>query len=179
MVDQALAQEVKPFVLGIAGGSGAGKTTLAQGLADHYGDQAAVLQFGTYYLPEGSVPNFEGVAVWDHPEAWDHQRFAADLRTLIGSSRKPLVITEGFLLLAYDEVRSQLDHAIYLDGPLEEHVARRLHEFPDRYPKGLFERLHKQYVLPTKSHANTIYDTTGKNIETVRHEILHILGTLR
>ncbi|MBF6150623.1 zeta toxin family protein, partial [Nocardia nova] len=62
----------KPFVIGIAGGSASGKTTLARALAEALGKRVALLPMDHYYRDLSHLPFSERLRVnYDHPEAFD------------------------------------------------------------------------------------------------------------
>ena len=71
-----------PFVLGIAGGSGTGKSTLAFALMDKYPEQISILHFDDYQKVGEEIPLLHGFANWDHPEAVDFEKLVHDLNTL-------------------------------------------------------------------------------------------------
>jgi len=75
-------------LVGIAGGSCAGKTTLAEGLAARLGDHLTVLQFDHYYHDHGHLPVGERALVnYDHPDSLDERLFVAHLDELaVGSA---------------------------------------------------------------------------------------------
>ena len=142
------------FVLGIAGGSGTGKSTLAFGLADKWPDSTVVFHLDDYFKPEAMVPKIHGLANWDSPDALFADKMIRDLQQLkngkpavintksprlnpdfletglripVEFQPKPLIIVEGFLSLHFEHLRELMDLRIYLDAPYELHKARRVH----------------------------------------------------
>ena len=136
-------------LVGIAGGSCAGKTTLAEGLAARLGDHLAVLQFDHYYHDHGHLPMEERALVnYDHPYSLDERLFVAHLDELaVGSAVEapvydfathrrtsttdtvgpsPVVVVDGILLLAFPSVRQRLDLVVYVDAPAEVRLERRV-----------------------------------------------------
>lgn len=139
---------MQPFLLGIAGGSGSGKSVLVNALADHFGrDGCSVIAQDSYYrgLPPGADPmtiNF------DHPDAIEFDLLANDLAGLSrGSSveipvydftthlrlsvtenvaARPLVLVDGMLLLTHAGCRTALHGSVFLDCAAEVRLARRL-----------------------------------------------------
>ena len=133
-----------PRVLAITGGSGSGKSTVAEAVAGLLGD-CAVLHQDDYYKP---IP--DAVSVWDHdfdhPDAFDGDRLLADLDGLIQGRRitAPLyhhglrgpgtrtvdpagtIIVEGILILADARLRARCDLAVYLDADENVRLRRRL-----------------------------------------------------
>ena len=136
-------------VLGLAGGSGAGKTTLVDGLTSRLGDEASVLWFDEYYHDLAHLPvERRAVVNYDHPDSLDEALlvdhldgllagravdvpiydFATHTRT--GRTRRveprPVVVVDGILVLAVPELRRRLDLAVFVDAPAEIRLARRM-----------------------------------------------------
>lgn len=139
-----------PVLLGVAGGTGSGKTTVAREILRDVGrSRLALLAQDSYYhdVPTegGQLPaDFN----WDHPSAIDTERFEADLRALkegraveapvydfVSSKRleetvrvepRPVVIVEGILLLAEPRIRALLDFKIFVDTDADVRLTRRI-----------------------------------------------------
>jgi uridine kinase len=135
------------IVLGIAGGSASGKTTVTNALAVGMGDRAAVLYHDRYYrTPPADVPP----ARWnyDHPDALETDLLLEHLETLRAGrpARVPrydfsrhrradgfdvvapsdLVIVEGILVLADGELRRALDLKVFVDCAADLRLMRRM-----------------------------------------------------
>jgi uridine kinase len=137
-------------VVGIAGGSASGKTTLAQGLAEALGPhRVLVLQQDWYYRDSSNLDSAARDAQnFDRPEALElkllrlHVRLLRKGKTLsrpdydfATHTRSPrwqqlepreLVLLEGTLILTDRALRKLLDIRIYVDTPTEVRLARRL-----------------------------------------------------
>ena len=73
----------KAMVIGIAGGTGSGKSTITRRLVQRFGNDVCVLSYDNYYKAQHEVPFEERVKVnYDHPDAFDTERFLKDLRAL-------------------------------------------------------------------------------------------------
>jgi uridine kinase len=140
----------RPFVIGVAGGSGAGKTALCRALAGALGpDRVSMLCHDAYYRDRSGLPAAERAALnYDVPDALDTPLFVEHLRSLragrpvrpprycfvthrrIGDDAivesRPVVLVEGILLLHEPEARALLDLALFLDVPDEVRLARRI-----------------------------------------------------
>jgi uridine kinase len=138
------------FLVGIAGGSGSGKTSLSTALAAVLGpDRVACLPHDAYYVDHPELDAAaRGAANYDAPEALDHALFTAHLRALraglpvappqycfathrrIGTGPvvepRDIVIAEGILLLHDPDVRQLLDFTVFLDAPEPARLARRV-----------------------------------------------------
>jgi uridine kinase len=139
-----------PFLLGIAGGSGSGKTSLAAALADALGrGRAGILAHDAYYRDRRDLlPSERARLNYDVPEAVDRELFRAHLAALRRGERivppqysflthcrdggsepvepRPVIVVEGILLFHDPEVRGALDLRIFLDAPEGLRLARRL-----------------------------------------------------
>jgi len=134
-------------LVGICGGSGSGKTTIARLVAAELG--AARLAFDTYYCDQSHLTPDERAQVnYDHPASLDVALFTDHLDVL--ASGRPIdaptydfathsrtaetdrvepgnvVVIEGILLLAFPEITERLDLRVYRDCPENVRFARRL-----------------------------------------------------
>ena len=68
-----LSRAGKPFVVGVAGGTGSGKTTVAERLADLVGPESlSLVKLDAYYRDRAALPFEERVTIdYDHPDAFD------------------------------------------------------------------------------------------------------------
>ena len=139
------------FVVGICGGSGAGKTTLTRRLVERLGDaEASVLAYDAYYRDLSHLPFAERRRCnYDHPDSLDSELFLEHLdalrrgiavdvpvydfstHTLSGRFERVeaarLLLVEGILLLALAEAVERLDYSIFLDVPEDVRLQRRIH----------------------------------------------------
>lgn len=137
-------------VIGIAGGSASGKTTVAKKILQaHYGQPIALLDQDAYYQDLSHLPLAERKKVnFDHPDAFDNQLMVAHLQALkqgqavdkpiysfqeytrkAGSVRvepASIVIVEGILVLATRELRDQIDVKIFVEADDDIRFIRRL-----------------------------------------------------
>jgi len=143
---------MQPFLVGIAGGTGVGKTTLARTLCEREPERYAVMRVDDYYHERSDVPAHDGIINWERPEAIDFDRLYEALRQLktgqtitvdtrmwvygegqqtisqpisFDVAPKPVVILEGFLALHDPRIRELFDMSIYLDMPIEASLERR------------------------------------------------------
>ena len=137
----------RPRIIGIAGGTGAGKVVLVEELCRRHGP-VAVLDLDAYYVDRTGMPpeararlNFDEPAAIEIGLLLEHVgRLSAGRRvdkpvysfashTRIGVAPvapAPLVIVEGLFTLWWPELRARLDVAVYVDGSPDVRLARRL-----------------------------------------------------
>lgn len=140
-------------VLGICGGSGAGKTYLVNQIVarcERDGATTAVVSFDAYYRDLAHLTRDERSAVnFDHPASLDVELFVEHLallaagdvvdipvydfanhtrRTDVTAEAGPadLVVTDGILLLAFAAIRERLDTSVFLDCPPDVRLDRRI-----------------------------------------------------
>ena len=139
-----------PFVVGVAGGSGAGKSALCRALAGALGpEQVSALCHDAYYRDRRDLPAAERATLnYDLPDALDTALFLEHLRALrAGVAVRPprycfvthrrigedpvvepraVLLVEGILLLHEAEARALLDLAVFVDVPAQVRLARRI-----------------------------------------------------
>ncbi|WP_243333972.1 uridine kinase [Mesoterricola sediminis] len=141
------------LLMGIVGGSGSGKTSIAQELLRRMRDEgldAMLLDMDAYYAPlEVVKARFRGGPInWDHPRAFDLELMATHLEALRNGQpiRKPIydfktsdrigweepihpgqvVLLEGLLLFALPELRAHLEVKIFVDTDADIRILRRI-----------------------------------------------------
>jgi uridine kinase len=137
-------------VLGVAGGSGSGKTSVVDRIIDEVGaERVAVLRHDRYYHDLGHLPAAQRLAVnVDHPSSFDDELFVDHVRALVrgeavdsprydyatftrqdGRDRvppRPVVLVEGILLFASAGIRELIDVKVYVDADADLRLLRRI-----------------------------------------------------
>lgn len=139
----------KICVLGVAGGSASGKTTIIKKLNEYFGNDIAVISHDNYYKAHDDMLFEErGRLNYDHPDAFESERMAEDVRRLIKGSPiemptydycmhtrssktivvepKRVIIIEGILVLESRALRDLMDVKIYVDTDADERLIRRI-----------------------------------------------------
>lgn len=141
---------MKPLIIGIAGGSGSGKSTVARNVAESLGGRSvAFIDMDAYYRNFSELSLEERRRVnWDHPEAFDYDLLTAHLEQL--SARKPIqkpvydfvshlrsqevvqidpadvIVIDGILLFVDERVRELCDVKVFVDADPDVRVIRRI-----------------------------------------------------
>lgn len=173
-----------PYVVGIAGGTASGKTTVATQYAKEVG--AALVGHDRYYY---NIQNPRGFN-FDHPDALEtsllvqqlaelKQGKAVDLPVYVfGSHHRspeterlepaPLMVVEGILVLSDERLRSCFDFMVFVDVPADIRLIRRLRR--DTITRGrsmesvlsqyeeTVRPMHERYVQPTSTYASLTLD---------------------
>jgi uridine kinase len=142
--------EDRPLIIGMAGGSGSGKTTIAEAVVAAVGrDLVSLIQHDAYYRDLTHLTPDERTRVnFDHPDSLETELLVTHLKALRGGraidrptydfsqhTRSPetvriepeqVVIVEGILVLADPDLRDVMDLRIYVDTDPDLRVLRRL-----------------------------------------------------
>ena len=137
------------MVIGIAGGTGSGKTTLTVRLKEKFGEDVSVIYHDNYYKSHSDMPFEERKKLnYDHPDAFDTQRMVEDLKALCRGETiqsptydytihdrsdvtvevRPtkVVIVEGILIFENQALRDLMDIKIFVDTDADVRILRRI-----------------------------------------------------
>jgi uridine kinase len=138
-----------PLVIGIAGGSGSGKTTIAESIVEAIGPaDVTLIQHDAYYRQQHDLPIDErALANYDHPDSLETELLVAHLQEIAAGNAferpvydftvhnrvaetvriepKPAVIIEGILVLYEAALRNLMDLKVYVDTDADLRIARR------------------------------------------------------
>ncbi len=157
-----------PLVLGIAGGSGSGKSTIAKAVLEALPEgRGVLLQQDHYYRSQSHLPLAERASLnYDHPEALELDLLTSHLDALRTGSPiqrptydftthdrvkegvriepAPVIVVEGILVLADERLRSRFEVKLYVDTDADIRVIRRIRR--DLEHRGrTFAQIRKQY----------------------------------
>jgi len=141
---------VDPIIIGIGGGTGSGKTTVAREVRKHFPEESVViLHHDSYYVDRSDLPPASRENInYDHPDSFDNELLLFHLNELRGGRpvEKPIydfethtrrketitvrpariILLEGILVLAEDVLRGSMDIKLYVDTDADERFIRRL-----------------------------------------------------
>ncbi len=129
-----------PFIIGITGGSGSGKTRFLNGLLSKFTpDEVCLISQDNYYKPRDEQPvDIKGVKNFDLPESIDFEAYKKDIEaikagetvtrkeyvfnnpeaepTIIKLKPAPVIVVEGIFVLYYQPIAQILDMKLYIDA---------------------------------------------------------------
>ena len=141
----------RPVIIGVAGGSASGKTSVARKLVKNFDDDktVAIIRQDDYYRDQSHMPFQERLKTnYDHPDAFDNELLIRQIDELASgkSVEKPtydyvnhtrstitevvhpsdVLILEGLFVLEDEEIRKRLDMKIFIDTDADIRFIRRL-----------------------------------------------------
>jgi uridine kinase len=196
---------IKPIFIGIAGGSGSGKSALCNILKNKYPDKIEVIHLDDYFKPRAERPKVENLINSDHPDSINFLELAKDLekfthgKSVLVNTKdeylnpeyektrekipveffpKPIMLVEGFLLLHDEKIRKLLETTIFLDLEHTTRWSRRAHlaNKNKEYEEKVIIPMHNKYIEPTKKYAEHVIDVSNLNKEQVLEKVEKILG---
>lgn len=140
---------MKTVIIGIAGGTGSGKSTFTNKLKDFFKDDVAVIYHDNYYKNQDDLPFDQRRKVnYDHPEAFETELLLEQLTRLKEGQAiqcpvydysqhnrskevavvepKRVILLEGILVLADPALRELLDIKIFVEADADERILRRV-----------------------------------------------------
>lgn len=140
---------MKRFLIGISGGTGSGKTTVALNIKEKIGEYILILDMDSYYKDHSNIPFEERLKInYDHPDAFDIPLLKEHIQSLLNGDEiekpvysfveyvrlkeyeiiKPqrIIILEGIFALFYEELRRLMDIKIYVDTDPDIRLIRRI-----------------------------------------------------
>lgn len=139
----------RSLLLGIAGGTGSGKTTLAHRIGEALGESSSLISHDWYYLDRaGYTPEAREAINYDEPAALDNALLGRHLDELrqsravecpqydfathtrrtatIAVPARPVIVVEGILLFAVPELRDRFDLRLFVDTDDDVRLMRRI-----------------------------------------------------
>lgn len=137
------------IVIGIAGGTGSGKTTITRKIMQHFGGDVSVVYHDNYYKAHHNMSYAERTKLnYDHPDAFDTDLLVADLKKLrrgeaiqcpvydytthdrsnktITVKPAKVIVVEGILIFQSEELCKLMDIKIYVDTDADVRILRRI-----------------------------------------------------
>lgn len=141
---------MKPLIIGIAGGTGSGKTTLVDRLKEQFGSDISVLTHDSYYAEHHNLSLEERQALnYDHPASFDTDQMIQDLEDLRAGKTiqcpvydytihdrteetqtihsNKVIVVEGILIFDNKALRDLMDIKLFVDTDADVRILRRIH----------------------------------------------------
>ena len=184
------------LVIGIAGGSGSGKTTLMKNLVEKFGDHVTVVSHDNYYRRHDELTYEQRCLInYDEPAAFETDLMARHLDLLkkgqeiacpvydytihnrsdevVKIAPRPVIIVEGILIFADEELRDLMDIRIFVDTDADVRLCRRIKRGVNKRGRSMesvlqqyqetVKPMHEKYVEPSKKFADLVVPEGGKN----------------
>lgn len=136
-------------IIGIAGGSASGKTTIVNKLKEMFADDVELISHDCYYKAHDDMPYEERTKLnYDHPSSFDTDRMIEDIKALkrgetiyrpvydfsihnrvpetVKVEPKKVILIEGILIFENKELRDLMDIKIFVDADADERLMRRI-----------------------------------------------------
>ena len=160
---------MKNYLIGISGGSGAGKTTIVKSLVDHYENKTAVVELDSYYKDFSNLTFDDREKInFDHPESFDYKMLKAHINLLLKNEKikspiydykkherkensktiypNKLIFLEGTLIFYFEEIVKFMSLKIFIHAKEKVRFTRRLNRdiiYRARTKKSIHEQYHK------------------------------------
>jgi uridine kinase len=145
-----MTENLRPIIIGVAGGTGSGKTTVAFAILEKVGwNRIALIQHDSYYYDASNLPLEERARLnFDHPDALETPLLVEHLKALrsgqpvqiptydfrthtrLAETRQvnpePVILVEGILIFAEPALRKLFDVKIFVDADADIRFMRRL-----------------------------------------------------
>lgn len=166
---------IKPYIVGITGGSASGKTLFLKSLLGAFSqDEICLISQDNYYKPREQQPVDEnGISNFDTPQSIDFQQYALDIASLgrgepvqkeeytfnnasvqartLAFNPSPIIVVEGIFVFYFPEISKLLDLKVFIDA--QEHIKLKRRIIRDKEERGydLEDVLYRyeKHVAPT------------------------------
>lgn len=172
------------MVIGIAGGTGSGKTTLTNRLKERFGSQVSVVYHDNYYKAHDDMPYEERCKLnYDHPDSFDTDLLVRDLKllragqaidcptydyTVHNRSQETLrveparvIIVEGILIFQSQALRDLMDIKLFVDTDADVRILRRVMRDVKERGRSL-DSVVSQYLTTVKPMHEAFVDPSKK-----------------
>ncbi len=189
------------MIIGICGGTGSGKTTIANRILQSVSaDEVVFIQQDLYYRNLKDMPlDYRNAANFDHPDALDNDLLVNHLKKLNAGEpvelpiydfrthtrlpdttpiqAKPIVIVEGILIFAEPRVLEQMDIKVFVDTPDDIRFIRRLKR--DIAERGrTLDSVIEQYIATVRPMHNQFVEPSKRHADVIIPEGGHNLVSI-
>lgn len=189
---------MKPLIIGIAGGTGSGKTTLTNSLLEKFDGQVGVIYHDNYYKRNDHLTYEQRCLLnYDAPEAFDNDLLVTHLKALIAGQTietpvydfadhnrsdetlvvepQPIIILEGILIFAEPEIRDLCDIKLFVDTDADVRILRRLRR--DVIERGrTIESVEAQYLTTVKPMHELHVEPSKRHVDMIIPEGVNVVA---
>lgn len=189
---------MKPLIIGIAGGTGSGKTTLTNALLERFDGQVGVIYHDNYYKRNDHLTYEERCDLnYDAPEAFENDLLIQHLEAIHAGQSiqtpvydfaqhnrsdqildvhpRPIIILEGILIFAEPRIREQCDIKLFVDTDADTRILRRLRR--DVLERGrTIESVEKQYLTTVKPMHELHVEPSKKHADMIIPEGVNLVA---
>ena len=166
------------YVVGIAGGSASGKTTIIEKLKKQFKDEIVMISHDFYYWPNDDKTLEERAKL-----NYDYTMNTRSKETM-RVYPKPVIIVEGILILEDARLRELMDLKVYVDTDADERLIRRILRDTKERGRSLesiltqyqntVKPMHEEFIEPSKKHADIIIPRGGENTPAIEMLVQHL-----
>ncbi|ORC15287.1 MULTISPECIES: uridine kinase [Rothia] len=189
---------MKPMIIGIAGGTGSGKTTLTNSLLERFEGQVGVIYHDNYYRRNDHLTYEQRCLLnYDSPEAFDNDLLVTHLKALGAGQTietpvydfadhnrsdetlivepQPIIIVEGILIFAEPALRELCDIKLFVDTDADVRILRRLRR--DVIERGrTIESVEAQYLTTVKPMHELHVEPSKKYVDMIIPEGVNVVA---
>ncbi|MBR2681933.1 MAG: uridine kinase [Atopobiaceae bacterium] len=177
------------MIIGVAGGTGSGKTTLTSQIAERLGDEVTIITHDNYYRAHHEMTYEERTLLnYDHPDAYETDLLVEHLAALRRGEAiqvpvydftiydrtdetivvKPsrVIIVEGIVIFAHPELRELMDVKVYVDADADVRILRRILRDVRERGRSL-ESVINQYLTTVKPMHEAFVEPTKKYADVI------------
>lgn len=180
------------IILGIAGGTGSGKTTLADRIVERFGDDIAVIHHDNYYRAHYDMTYEERAGLnYDHPDSFETELMIEDIKRLrsgevvhcpvydytihnrtsgaITVEPKPIILVEGILIFENRALCDLMDMKIFVDTDADTRLIRRIRRDTQKRDRTL-ESILTQYTKTVKPMHDIYVEPSKRKADVIVRE---------
>lgn len=167
-----MSKTINPIIIGIAGGTGSGKSTFTNRVKAVFGDDVTVIYHDNYYRRHDDIPFEERKVInYDHPDSLETELLLEHLKDLkegksiqcpvydfsqhnrsnVFTEIQPseIILLEGILVMADERLRDMMDIKVFVDADADERILRRVQR--DIKERGRdIDNIKEQYLTTVK-----------------------------
>ncbi len=180
---------MKTMVIGVAGGTGSGKTTITKHIVKEMGDDVSVIYHDNYYRKHDELTYEERSQLnYDHPDSFDTELFVSHIKKLkageavespiydytihnrskdtVTINPAKVLIVEGILIFQNKDILDNLDVKIFVDTDADVRIIRRI--LRDVKSRGrTLESVTTQYLTTVKPMHEQFVEPSKRNADIV------------